>query len=266
MTKALRNLYLALVALALVAPLVIIAGVSINEKKFLSFPPKGFSLRWYVEIFENNAWFSALQNSLLVAALSASLAVSIAIPIAYGLWRYRSRLLQALYGLGIMPFVLPPVIMALGFLIFFTQVGSHGRIVNVILAHGTFLVALPLITVSLGLQSIDREMVEAGQTLGADGLTLFRTIILPIVRPYVISGFAFAFVLSLNEYIIAFMTVGFTIETLPIKIFNSLRYGYTPVMASVAVVFIVINAVIFGLIGRFGDLPRLLGAWTPGDK
>ena len=85
---------------------------------------------------------------------------------------------------------------------------------------------------------------------------------LPIIRPYLISGFAFAFVLSLNEYIIAFMTVGFTVETLPIKIFNSLRYGYTPVMASVAVFFIVVNVVIFGLIGRFGNLPKLLGAWS----
>jgi putative spermidine/putrescine transport system permease protein len=61
------------------------------------------------------------------------------------------------------------------------------------------------------------------------------------------------------------MTVGFTMETLPIKIFNSLRYGYTPVMGSVAVVFVVLAALIFGLIGRFGDLPKLLGAWSPGE-
>ena len=79
-------------------------------------------------------------------------------------------------------------------------------------------------------------------------------------------GFAFAFVLSLNEYIIAFMTVGFTVETLPIKIFNALRYGYTPVMASVAVVFVLLAAIIFGLIGRFGDLPKLLGAMNPEQK
>ena len=134
------------------------------------------------------------------------------------------------------------------------------------IAHGIFLVALPLITVSLGLGSIDREMIEAGQTLGGGNWTVFRTIVLPVVRPYVFSGFAFAFVLSLNEYIIAFMTVGFTLETLPIKIFNALRYGYTPVMASVAVLFVVINVTIFSLIGRFGDLPRLLGAWTPEDR
>ena len=134
------------------------------------------------------------------------------------------------------------------------------------IAHGLYLVALPLITVSLGLGPIDMEMVEAGQTMGADGRTLFTTIILPIVRPYIISGFAFAFVLSLNEYIIAFMTVGFTVETLPIKIFNALRYGYTPVMAAVAVLFVLVNVLVFGLIARYGDLPRLLGAWTPEER
>ena len=75
--------------------------------------------------------------------------------------------------------------------------------------------------------------------------------------------FVVAFVLSLNEYIVAYMVAGFTVETLPIKIFNSLRYGYTPVMAAVAVFFVVIAFAVFGLIARYGDLPRLLGAWNP---
>ena len=62
------------------------------------------------------------------------------------------------------------------------------------------------------------------------------------------------------------MVSGFTVETLPIKIFNALRYGYTPVMASVAVVFVILAALVFGLIGRFGDLPKLLGALNPEEK
>src|SRR3546814_3812329 len=99
--------------------------------------------------------------------------------------------------------------------------------------------------------------------MGAGDRTVFRTIGLPMVLPYLISGYAFAFVLSLNEYIIAYMVAGFTVETLPIKIFSSLRYGYTPVMAAVSVLFVALAALIFGLIGRFGDLPKLLGAWTP---
>src|SRR5687768_18283397 len=98
--------------------------------------------------------------------------------------------------------------------------------------------------------------------MGADPRAILRTVILPLVGPYVLSGYSFAFVLSLNEYIIAYMVAGFTTETLPIKIFNSLRYGYTPTMAAVTVVFVAVAAAIFGLVARFGDLPKLLGAWA----
>lgn len=81
-----------------------------------------------------------------------------------------------------------------------------------------------------------------------------------------VSGHAFAFVLSLNEYIVAYMVAGFTVETLPIKIFNSLRYGYTPVMAVVAVLFALPAALDFSPVGRIGNLPRLLGALGPGEE
>lgn len=145
-------------------------------------------------------------------------------------------------------------------MIFWITVGFYGQIYATIISHGVFLVTLPLVTISLGLEAIDRQLIEASRTMGADDKTVFRTVIFPLARPYMISGFAFVFVLSLNEYIIAYMVAGFTAETLPIKIFNSLRYGYTPVMASVAVFFVLTAIVVFGSIARFGDLPRLLGA------
>jgi putative spermidine/putrescine transport system permease protein len=154
------------------------------------------------------------------------------------------------------------VITALGFLAFWATRGFYGAPWTVVISHAIFFVTLPLVTLSLGFASIDREIVEAAATLGADDRTLLRTVVLPLVGPYILSGYAFAFVLSLNEYIVAYMVAGFTIETLPIKIFNSLRYGYTPTMAAVTVVFVVLAALIFGIVARFGDLPRLLGAWA----
>ncbi len=263
MTRALRTGFLTLVLILLCAPLVVVAGVSLNERKMLLFPPRGLSLDWYVEMTTSNDWLGPIANSLIIAFFSGLVALSIALPLAYALWRRRWFYARALYAMGIAPFILPPVISALGFLIFWTSIGYSGRIENVILSHGVFLVTLPLVTISLGLETIDRAVFEAAHTLGADQATVVRTVMLPLILPYVISGYAFAFVLSLNEYIIAYMVAGFTVETLPIKIFNSLRYGYTPVMACVAVLFVALAALIFGLIGRFGDLPRLLGAWSP---
>ena len=133
--------------------------------------------------------------------------------------------------LGLAPFILPPVITALGFLSFWATIGFYGQPWTAVISHAIFFVTLPLVTLSLGFASIDRSLVEAAATMGADDRTVLRTVVLPLIRPYLVSGYAFAFVLSLNEYIVAYMTVGFTIETLPIKIFNALRYGYTPTMA-----------------------------------
>jgi len=259
----LRTLYFALIALFLLAPIAVVLGVSLNAEKRLFFPPDGLALRWYAEMVLDAGWRGPIENSLVIAALAGVVAVSVALPLAYVLWRFGLFYAKVLFGLGIAPFMLPPVITALGFMIFFASIGHYGQIENVIVGHGIFLVTLPLMTISLGLESTDPALIEAAETMGADERTVFRTIVLPLVAPYIVSGYAFAFVLSLNEYIIAYMVAGFTVETLPIKIFNALRYGYTPVMAAVAVLFVLVAVVVFGLIGRFGNLPRLLGRWSP---
>lgn len=256
----LQRVFLGLVGLFLAMPLIVVAGVSVNEKKSLTFPPEGFSLAWYGELFTDPGWRGALVASVLLAAFAAALAVIIALPLAYFLWRRIAPWANVFRLLGVAPFILPPVITALGFLSFWATAGVYGQPVTAVISHAIFFVTLPLVTISLGFTTIDRALVEAAATMGADDRTIVRTIILPLIVPYIVSGYAFAFVLSLNEYIIAYMTVGFTVETLPIKVFNALRYGYTPTMASASVVFVLVAALVFGLIARFGDIRRLLGA------
>jgi putative spermidine/putrescine transport system permease protein len=260
MSLFLRRFYFVLVGLFLAAPLIVVAGVSVNARQTLAFPPQGFSLAWYVEIFADNGWRNALFASLTLATLSAALAVAIALPLSWFLWRRIAPWANIFQLLGIAPFTLPPVITALGLLTFWATTGFYGQPWTAVISHAIFFVTLPLVTLSLGFSAIDRSLVEAAATMGADDRTIFRTVVLPLITPYLVSGYAFAFVLSLNEYIVAYMTVGFTMETLPIKIFNALRYGYTPTMASVTVLFVVLAAVIYSLIARYGDLLKLLGA------
>ncbi|MCA1442601.1 ABC transporter permease [Ensifer sp. IC4062] len=266
MTSIFRKFYFFLIALFLALPLIVVAGVSINQKQTLAFPPQGFSTSWYGEIFLNPEWRNALMASVTLAVLSAALAVAIALPLAWFLWRRIAPWANIFQLLGVAPFTLPPVITALGLLTFWATAGFYGQPWTAVVSHAIFFVTLPLVTLSLGFTSIDRSLVEAASTMGADERTVFRTVVLPLILPYIVSGYAFAFVLSLNEYIVAYMTVGFTMETLPIKIFNALRYGYTPTMASVTVLFVSTAAVIFGLVARFGDLPKLLGAMSSDGK
>ncbi len=257
---ALRRFFFFVVGLFLAMPLIVVAGVSVNQRQSLTFPPQGFSLSWYGQIFTDPEWRNALVASLTLAATSALLALLIALPLAWFLWRRIAPWANIFQLFGVAPFTLPPVITALGLLTFWATTGFYGQAWTAVISHGIFFVTLPLVTLSLGFSAIDRSLVEAAATMGADDRTIFRTVVLPLILPYLVSGYAFAFVLSLNEYIVAYMTVGFTVETLPIKIFNALRYGYTPTMASVTVLFLLVAAVIFGLVARFGDLPKLLGA------
>ncbi|WP_081158549.1 ABC transporter permease [Ensifer aridi] len=266
MTSVFRKFYFFVVALFLALPLIVVAGVSVNQKQTLAFPPEGFSASWYGEIFLNPEWRNALVASVTLALLSAALAVAIALPLAWFLWRRVAPWANIFQLLGVAPFTLPPVITALGLLTFWATAGFYGQPWTAVVSHAIFFVTLPLVTLSLGFTSIDRSLVEAAATMGADDRKIFRTIVLPLILPYIVSGYAFAFVLSLNEYIVAYMTVGFTMETLPIKIFNALRYGYTPTMASVTILFVTTAAIIFGLVARFGDLPKLLGAMSSDGK
>jgi putative spermidine/putrescine transport system permease protein len=264
--RAARWLLFAAVALLLAAPLVVVAGVSLNEEKTLQFPPQGVSFEWYRQIVADPGWRGASLTSLLIAVSAAALSVLIAFPLVWSQWGRFRLWARAFEVIGLTPFILPPVITALGFLSFWATLGLYGAAWTIVISHAIFFVTLPLVTLTLGFASIDRAIVEAARIMGADDRALLRTIVLPLVAPYIISGYAFAFVLSLNEYIIAYMVAGFTTETLPIKIFNSLRYGYTPTMAAVTIVFVLLAVLVFGLMARFGDLPRLLGAWAREDQ
>jgi putative spermidine/putrescine transport system permease protein len=258
--RVVRAVIVAFVVAFLLAPLVVIAVGSLNENRYLNFPPEGFSFSWYGDLLTDSAWQSSIRYSLIIALASAALAVSIATPLAFVLRAYRIRLSPLIYTLGILPFMLPPIISALGMQVFWLSTGHVGRIENVIIAHGIFFSTLPLVTISLAMETMDRALPEAAYTLGADRRTTFRTVILPLLIPAMVTGYAAAFVLSLNEYIISFLVAGFTIETLPVKIVNGLRYGFTPTIAAVAVVFILIAATTFTLFAIFGNLMRFLGA------
>jgi putative spermidine/putrescine transport system permease protein len=257
---ATRRALTAVVVVFMTAPLLVVAVVSLNSNRYMDFPPQGLSLTWYGEMLSDVGWRGAIVTSLFVAVTSAALAVAVALPLAYVLRTYRIRLAPVLYSLGILPFMLPPVISALGALVFWNATGHIGQIENVIVAHAIFFSTLPLITIAVGLETLDPSLPEAAQSLGASPRTTFRTITFPLLVPSVVTGYAAAFVLSLNEYIIAYLVAGYAVETMPIKIFNSLRYGFTPTIAAVAVTFMLVAATVFTLFAIFGTLLRYLGA------
>jgi len=245
--------YFGSIVIFLSVPLLIVIAVSFTSDIFMVFPPKGLSLQWYREFLQASDWREAIRDSLIIASGTAILSTSIALVLAFVLNRYDIRFANAIRTLGLLPFLLPPVIIGIAFMAFFYSIGYSGNVLNVIIAHGIFYTTLPLMLISLGFESVNRELEEAAMNLGATELRVFTTVTLPLVRNDIFAGVLFSFILSLNEYFIAFLVAGFTVTTLPIKIFSSLRYSYSPAIAAVSVFFILITTVVVVVIDRLTE-------------
>ncbi|MBR0554540.1 ABC transporter permease subunit [Ciceribacter sp. L1K23] len=255
-----RLAFLLCLALFLATPLTIVAGVSFNSTAQMTFPPQDISLRWYSTFFSDPTWVSALTRSILIALAASLLATSIAFPIAYMQWKTNSPLAKIVAGMAGVPFILPPVVIAVLFLLFWGTVRHVGNIENIVISHAITFIAVPLVMITLGFASIDKSLVEAARTMGARDGDVLRSVALPMVMPFVVSSFVFVAIFSLNEYVIAFMVAGFTAETMPVKIFTNMRTGFSPTMCVGAVLFMLIGLAGFVAIARFGNLPKLLGA------
>lgn len=242
------KLLVAFVLLFLLTPLVIVVSVSVTPEQFLNFPPSGVSFEWYREIFASPEWMTAMQNSLAVAVGAMCVGSSIGGTLAYTLDRYEYRAAALLGGLGLVPILFPPIIVGVAFLAFFLTVGFSGTIWNLMIAHGIFFSPFAYLLVTQGLDEVNRSYEEASKNLGATPLRTFIDVTLPLISTNVLAGAIFIFVMSLNEYVIAWLLSGFIIPTVPIKIFTSLRYSYSPDIAAVSVIMVLVTVVIITLV------------------
>ncbi|MDB6176196.1 ABC transporter permease [Paracoccus sp. Z330] len=261
MGKLLSRGFMCGAAIWIIFPIIVVCLAALNSGRTMFFPPEDPTLARFTEFFlTEEIWVRSLRTSFVVAFSSAGLAVLAAWPIAYGLWRRNDRGSKLIAGLALMPFALPPIVFGVGLVFFWGYLGALGNIWSGIISHAVLFPALPLTTLSIGLQSIDRAHLDAAATMGANEATAFRTIILPQMLPFTASGFFFALVLSFNEFIVIFFVSASGYSTVTVQIFNSLRNGFTPTMAVGAITFLTISALVFSLIARFGNLPQLLGS------
>ncbi|MFB6186729.1 MAG: ABC transporter permease [Halobacteriaceae archaeon] len=238
-------------------PALVIFGTSLTQTQYVIFPPQGITAHWYRLLLRSDEWQMAMLNSVIIALAAAFVSGVLGTMSAYALDRQEIPKSGLFYGLFAVPIILPPIILAIGFLNLFAQFGLTGTYIAIILAHGVFTMPFPFLLVSNGLAEIDPQVEEASMTLGADRITTLRKITLPLVRSNIVAGYIFAFVISLNEYIIAQIVVGLSITTFPIKIFNSLRYSLTPAISSTSVVVIVVTAILVYIVDKMSS-----GLWN----
>ena len=255
------SLYMMWCAAFMSLPIIVVCSAALNAGRTMLFPPLNPGFQRFMDFFVNEPiWLASLSNSFIIGISSAAIATLLAWPLAYGVWRHNDRLSRLLCGIAALPFVLPPIIFGVGVSFMWTFTGLLGDFWVGILSHAILHLALPLVTISVGLNSIDRSHLDAAATMGAEPATILRSVVFPQTLSYTVSGFFFALVLSFNEFIVMFFVSASSYTTVTLQIFNSLRNGFTPTMAVGAVLFILLSVVVFSLVARVGDLPRLMGA------
>lgn len=235
-SRILLGLFCLLVAIWLLAPTLVVIPISFNEKKSLAFPPSGFSWQWYENFFTNPEWSTSFFNSLKVASLVAVLATVLGTLAAFGLDRMKSGASGFLRALLITPMVIPGVVLAIGIYAVYLDAHLVGTLTGFVLAHTMLAIPFVLIAVSASLEVFDKRLETAAASLGANRLTTFRTITLPLIAPGLLSGLLFAFVTSFDEIIVALFITSPYLKTLPVQIFTSITRDADPTVAAVGTI------------------------------
>ncbi|WP_160011671.1 ABC transporter permease [Rhizobium sp. 18055] len=224
-------------------PIVLLVIFSFNESKLVTVWG-GFSTKWYVSLFHNQALLDAAWVTLRVGVLSATAATILGTLAAITLVRYtkfRGRMLFS--GMVYAPLVMPEVITGLSLLLLFVAIGFDRGFWTITLAHTTLTMCFVAVVVQSRLLSFDRSIEEAALDLGSPPVRTFFEITLPIIAPAVLSGWILAFTLSLDDLVIASFTSGPGATTLPMKIYSQVRLGVTPEINAVCTILIAIVAV-----------------------
>ena len=228
-------------------PIALVIVYSFNESRLVTVW-SGFSFKWWQALFANEAMLQAAWLSLRIAFVSATLAAVIGLAAGYALVRARRFPGRTLFGsLVVAPMVMPEVVMGISMLLLF--VGSERLLggpdrgfLTIAIAHITFSIAFVAIVVQARLTDFDRSLEEAAMDLGATPWVTFRTITLPLLLPAVGSGWLLAFTLSLDDLILTQFVAGAQSQTLPMRVYSSVRLGVDPQINVLATIVVCVAA------------------------
>ena len=219
--------YALLVFAFLYLPIVVLIVYSFNRSGVGGFPPKQFTLDWYRQVFSDGPLWTAVLNSLLVAAGAVVLSLTLGLLAALALDRLDFPGKSAFRRLVLLPLILPGIITGLSLLMFAVFAGLQLSMLTVFLGHATALLSVATTELFAGLQKLDRAQEEASLDLGATPLQTFRRITLPNLKLSLIAAGLLIFTLSMDEIAVTFFLIGRD-NTLPLEIWARLRRGITP--------------------------------------
>ncbi len=255
----------------LITPIIVVMPLSFNAQDFftftpemLRFDPEGYSLKHYRDFFTSPEWQNALQNSLIIAPFATLLSVCFGTLAAIGLSSEHVPFRRAIMAVLISPMIVPLIISAAGMYFFYSRIGLQGTLLGVVLAHAALGVPFVIITVTATLVGFDRSLTRAAANMGADPVTTFFRVQMPLILPGVISGGLFAFITSFDEVVVVLFVGSARQQTLPWQMFTGLREQISPTILAVATILVMISIALLATVEFLRRRSERLRGMSPG--
>ncbi len=223
----LPGIFLGIVMVIMYLPILMVVVYSFNEGKLIA-SWKGFSLDWYVKLFQDEEIWEAVKNSLILGVLSCFCASVLGTVGAVGMAKIKSKTKAPMEYLSTLPIMIPEIILGMVFLTFFHLLNLPNGMVTLVIAHTAFCIPYIYMMVKARLVGMEKSLEEAAKDLGATPIRTFFDITLPLILPAVASGCLLAFAMSWDDVIISIFVTGPKVTTLPIKIYTQMKTGVTP--------------------------------------
>ncbi len=231
----------------MIFPILILYPLAFSDAPYLQFPPPEYSTRWFENYFSRNDWIRPTLISFEVGAVVMVLGTGIGTCAAIALVRGAFAGKKAVLGLLLAPIIVPTIITAVALYYLFASYGLVGTRTGLVLAHLTLAVPFVIVVVASALERVDPALEQAAGTLGANRLTTFRKVTLPLIRPAVITAAFFAFLASFDEVVIAIFLSGVRIKTLPKRMWEGIREEIDPTTAAVAALLVTLSLALIAL-------------------
>lgn len=227
--KVTKRIYTYLVFLFLYAPIMVLIVFSFNDSKSRS-KWTGFTLKWYRELFKDGEILKALYYTLIIAILTTIIATVIGTLAAIGIHYIKGRSKKLILNVNYLPIINPDIVTAVSLMALFRFLRIKFGFFTMLLSHITFSIPYVILSVLPKLKQMDNNLSEAAMDLGATPFYAMRKVILPEIKPGIISGALMVFTLSIDDFVISFFNTGQGVSNLSITIYSMARRGINPVI------------------------------------
>ncbi len=241
----LQKIYISLIFLFLYAPIATLMVLSFNASRTRA-KWGGFTIKWYISLFDNSAILQALYNTMLIALLSALFATVIGTIACISISAMKRRNRAILMGITNIPMLNAEIVTGISLMLLFITLGVKFGFMTILLSHITFNIPFVILSVMPRMKQLNPSIYEAALDLGASHIYAFFKVVFPDILPGVLSGFLMAFTMSLDDFIITHFTKGPGVDTLSTKIYTEVKKGIKPEMYSLStIIFVTVLILLF---------------------